>query len=140
MEFRLPELGEGDYEAELVGWLVKSGDPVKRGQNLMEVMTDKATMEVPSPFAGQITAFQAEPGQQIKVGDVVLTYSGSTSAEEKTEQRPDKKSAKKKTASNDEDMEKSAAGSPPSTNLSQATQSRPMGNGPSENTRAGLMV
>jgi 2-oxoisovalerate dehydrogenase E2 component (dihydrolipoyl transacylase) len=75
MDFRLPELGEGVYEAELVAWLVKVGDAVKRGQNLMEVLTDKASMEVPSPFAGSITGLRAEPGQQIKVGDVVLTYS-----------------------------------------------------------------
>ncbi len=76
MEFRLPELGEGVYEAELVAWLVKAGDAVKRGQNLMEVLTDKASMEVPSPFHGTITSLQAEPGQKIKVGDTVLTYTG----------------------------------------------------------------
>lgn len=75
MDFRLPELGEGVYEAELVTWLVKPGDAVKRGQNLMEVLTDKATMEVPAPFAGTITGLRAESGQQIKVGDVVLAYS-----------------------------------------------------------------
>ncbi|HEV3258959.1 MAG TPA: dihydrolipoamide acetyltransferase family protein [Gemmataceae bacterium] len=80
MEFRLPELGEGVYEAELVSWLVKAGDAVKRGQSLMEVMTDKATMEVPSPFAGTVTTLEAKPGQQIKVGDVVLTYAGAEQA------------------------------------------------------------
>ncbi len=74
MDFRLPELGEGVYEAELVAWLVKPGDTVRRGQNLMEVLTDKATMEVPSPFAGTISSLNAEPGQQIKVGGAVLTY------------------------------------------------------------------
>ena len=60
MEFRLPELGEGVYEGELTGWLVKPGDTVKRGQSLLEVMTDKATMEVPAPFAGTI----GEPGSR----------------------------------------------------------------------------
>jgi pyruvate dehydrogenase E2 component (dihydrolipoamide acetyltransferase)/2-oxoisovalerate dehydrogenase E2 component (dihydrolipoyl transacylase) len=74
MDFALPELGEGVYEAELVAWLVKVGDRVKRAQNLMEVMTDKATMEVPSRFVGTITALNAAPGQQLKVGQVVLTY------------------------------------------------------------------
>src|SRR5438132_1688703 len=74
MDFQLPELGEGVYEAELVSWLVKPGDAVKRGQNLMEVMTDKATMEVPAAFAGTITAVRAQPGQQMKVGEVVLSY------------------------------------------------------------------
>src|SRR5439155_9519748 len=76
MEFKLPELGEGVYEAELVSWLVKPDDVVQRGQNLMEVLTDKATMEVPSPFAGKITELRADPGRQIKVGDVILTYGG----------------------------------------------------------------
>jgi pyruvate dehydrogenase E2 component (dihydrolipoamide acetyltransferase)/2-oxoisovalerate dehydrogenase E2 component (dihydrolipoyl transacylase) len=74
MDFRVPELGEGVYEAEFVAWQVKPGDTVKRGQVLMEVMTDKATMEVPSPFAGTIAALNVEPGRLIKVGDVVLTY------------------------------------------------------------------
>ena len=44
MDFALPELGEGLYEAELIRWLVEPGDTVKRGQPLLEVMTDKATM------------------------------------------------------------------------------------------------
>src|SRR5438309_2115187 len=74
MDFRLPELGEGIYEAELVAWQVRPGDTVKRGQTLMEVLTDKATMEVPSPFAGTVTGLHAEPGQPIKVGDAVLAY------------------------------------------------------------------
>ena len=50
MEFALPQIGEGVYEAELVRWLVHPGDTVKPGQTLLEVMTDKATMEVPAPF------------------------------------------------------------------------------------------
>jgi len=74
MDFKLPELGEGVYEAELVAWVVKPGDTVKRGQELMEVLTDKATMEVPAPFAGTIMALSAQPGQQIRVGEVVLTF------------------------------------------------------------------
>jgi len=74
MDFKLPEIGEGVYEAELVSWLVRPGDAVKPGQNLMEVMTDKATMEVPAPFAGTIDKLHAEPGHDIKVGAVVLSY------------------------------------------------------------------
>ncbi len=79
MDFKLPELGEGVYEAELVSWQVKPGDTVKRGQNLIEVMTDKATMEVPAAFAGTIAALRAVPGQQVKVGQVVLTYEPASS-------------------------------------------------------------
>ncbi len=82
MDFRLPELGEGVYEAELLTWLVKPGDRVKRGQNLMEVMTDKASMEVPAPFAGTISALQADVGQLLKVGQPVLAYTPASQADE----------------------------------------------------------
>ena len=76
MEFALPELGEGLYEAEMIRWLVKPGDSVKRGQSLLEVMTDKATMEVPAPFVGTIQSLTAEPGTKLKVGQTILIYQG----------------------------------------------------------------
>src|SRR5207247_1760325 len=91
MDWKVPELGEGVYEAELVAWHVKPGDAVKRGQNLMEVMTDKATMEVPSSFAGTVTALQAEPGNNIKVGEAVLAYTPAGGAAEKEERPPRRK-------------------------------------------------
>src|SRR5579871_1161824 len=75
MEFRLPELGEGVYEAEFGAWAVNVGDTVKSGQTLAEVITDKAVMEIPSPFNGTITSLPIEPGQQVKVGEVILSYS-----------------------------------------------------------------
>jgi len=74
MEFRLPELGEGVYEAEVSRWLVEPGATVRPGQALVEMLTDKATMEVPAPFGGTIGALRVEPGQQVKVGAVILTY------------------------------------------------------------------
>jgi pyruvate dehydrogenase E2 component (dihydrolipoamide acetyltransferase)/2-oxoisovalerate dehydrogenase E2 component (dihydrolipoyl transacylase) len=82
MDFQLPEIGEGVYEAELVAWLVKPGDTVKRGQVLMQVMTDKATMDVPSRFVGTVTKLDAEPGQLLKVGQVVLGYTGTADEEQ----------------------------------------------------------
>jgi pyruvate dehydrogenase E2 component (dihydrolipoamide acetyltransferase)/2-oxoisovalerate dehydrogenase E2 component (dihydrolipoyl transacylase) len=82
MDFRLPELGEGIYEAELINWLVKPGVSVRPGQSLMEVMTDKATMEVPSPFVGTIKTLQAQPGEIMKVGQPVLEYEGKQAAGE----------------------------------------------------------
>jgi 2-oxoisovalerate dehydrogenase E2 component (dihydrolipoyl transacylase) len=74
MEFKLPELGEGVYEAEAVRWLVKAGDAVKPGQTLLETLTDKATMEVPAPFAGVIQRLLVEPGQKVTIGQPILQY------------------------------------------------------------------
>ncbi len=86
MNFALPPVGEGLIEVELVKWLVAPGDRVKRGQTLMEVMSDKATMEVPSAFSGTVTDTLAEAGAKIKVGEVVMRYTadGSPAAAEPT--------------------------------------------------------
>lgn len=82
MEFRLPELGEGVYEAEFGEWAVQVGETVHPGQTLAQVLTDKAVMEVPSPFAGTVDSLRAEPGQQVKVGEAILTYSARPEANE----------------------------------------------------------
>lgn len=74
MDFPLPPVGEGLLEVELVRWLVRPGDAISRGQAMAEVMSDKASMEVPSPFAGTITALAATPGTKVKVGQVILSY------------------------------------------------------------------
>ena len=74
MDFLLPELGEGVYEAEMTRWLVKPGDVVKPGQALLEVLTDKATMEVPAPFAGTIAELKVQPGDKLSIGQAVLAY------------------------------------------------------------------
>jgi len=75
MEFRVPELGEGVHEAELVEWLVGAGQSVRRGDGLAEIMTDKATIHLPAPFAGTIEALLAEPGETIEIGRPLLRYS-----------------------------------------------------------------
>src|SRR5262245_57636229 len=77
MDFHLPELGEGVYEAELVEWRVQPGDAVKRGQELAEVVTDKASMPLPAPFFGRIGELRAQPGDVLKVGEVILTFEPS---------------------------------------------------------------
>lgn len=93
MDVPLPELGEGVYEAELVTWHVKPGDRVERGQSLAEVMTDKASMELPAPLACTVTALRAEPGNTIKVGEVILscTPQGGNGEEKRTEKRVDQR-------------------------------------------------
>ena len=72
MEFRLPDIGEGIAEGEIVTWLVKEGDNVKEDQPLFEVMTDKATVEIPSPRSGVIKKLLAKEGQVVSVESVVL--------------------------------------------------------------------
>ncbi|MCI0680570.1 MAG: 2-oxo acid dehydrogenase subunit E2 [Gemmataceae bacterium] len=80
MDFLLPELGEGVYEAEMTRWLVKAGDPVKPGQALLEVLTDKATMEVPAPFSGTITELRVQPGDKLNIGQPILAYEDKSGA------------------------------------------------------------
>src|SRR5690349_24570336 len=72
LEFKLPDIGEGIAEGEIVKWLVKVGDTVKEHQSVVEVMTDKATVEVPSPANGKITALKAKEGQTVPVGSVLF--------------------------------------------------------------------
>ncbi|MEJ1090901.1 dihydrolipoamide acetyltransferase family protein [Microbacterium istanbulense] len=70
--FRLPDLGEGLTEAGLVQWLVQVGDTIRTDQAIAEVETAKSVVELPSPFAGVITALHGEPGETIAVGAPVL--------------------------------------------------------------------
>ncbi|MGB3732443.1 dihydrolipoamide acetyltransferase family protein [Microbacterium sp.] len=70
--FRLPDLGEGLTEAGLVQWLVKVGDTIATDQAIAEVETAKSIVELPSPFAGVVTALHGEPGDVIDVGAPVL--------------------------------------------------------------------
>jgi pyruvate dehydrogenase E2 component (dihydrolipoamide acetyltransferase) len=74
--FRLPDLGEGLTEAGLVQWLVKVGDTISTDQAIAEVETAKSIVELPSPFAGVITALHGEPGDTIDVGSPVLEVDG----------------------------------------------------------------
>jgi pyruvate dehydrogenase E2 component (dihydrolipoamide acetyltransferase) len=72
-DFKLPDLGEGLSEAEIDRWLVKEGDVVAEDDPLVEVITDKATAEIPSPFAGVVTKVHVEAGQIVPVGTVIIT-------------------------------------------------------------------
>ncbi|HRJ64719.1 MAG TPA: pyruvate dehydrogenase, partial [Brevundimonas sp.] len=72
--FKLPDVGEGTAEAELVGWHVKVGDVVSEDQLLAEVMTDKATVELTSPVAGAVVALHGEAGQQLAVGGPLVSF------------------------------------------------------------------
>ncbi|VTO11016.1 2-oxo acid dehydrogenase subunit E2 [Brevundimonas vancanneytii] len=72
--FKLPDVGEGTAEAELVGWHVKVGDAVQEDQILAEVMTDKATVELTSPVSGVVVSLHGEAGQQIAVGGPLVSF------------------------------------------------------------------
>ena len=71
--FRLPDVGEGTAEAELVAWKVKVGDTVEDDQPLADVMTDKATVELTSPVAGVVVALHGEPGKMVAVKAPLVT-------------------------------------------------------------------
>lgn len=73
-EFRLPDLGEGLPEAEIVAWLVSEGDDVALNQTIAEVETAKAIVELPSPHAGRITKLHAAAGDVVSVGSVLISY------------------------------------------------------------------
>ena len=79
-DFRLPELGENIAAGDVVRVLVSPGDTVKKDQPLLELETDKATIEVPSTVSGTVKEIKVKQGQKVKVGDVVLTVDESGAA------------------------------------------------------------
>jgi pyruvate dehydrogenase E2 component (dihydrolipoamide acetyltransferase) len=72
-DVKLPDIGEGIAEGEIVRWMVAVGDSVREDQPLVEVMTDKATVEIPSPRTGTIAALHAEAGAVVPVGTVIVS-------------------------------------------------------------------
>ncbi len=83
--FILPDLGEGVHEAELIKWCVSVGDTVQEHQTLAEMETDKALVEVPSPWAGVIASLNGNEGDIINVGSILVNYdigSGTTKTKE----------------------------------------------------------
>jgi pyruvate dehydrogenase E2 component (dihydrolipoamide acetyltransferase) len=77
--FVLPDLGEGLTEAEIVKVLVREGDVIAEDAPLLEVETDKATVEIPSPMSGRIEKIHVEPQQTVKVGQVLVTFGDAAS-------------------------------------------------------------
>src|ERR1700735_2560394 len=72
--FRLPDIGEGVAEAEIVAWHVKVGDRVEEDQVLVDVMTDKATVEMTSPVSGTVAARHGEVGSLLPVGSTLVEF------------------------------------------------------------------
>lgn len=73
MDFKLPDIGEGIHEGEIVKWLVKEGDKVKQDQVIGEIETDKAIVQIPSPKAGTILKIHIKEGGTVKVGETLVT-------------------------------------------------------------------
>jgi pyruvate dehydrogenase E2 component (dihydrolipoamide acetyltransferase) len=73
-EFRLPDIGEGVAEGEVVQWFVKEGDAIKEDAPLVSVLTDKANVEIPSPKSGRIAKLHAAVGEKVKVGGLLVTF------------------------------------------------------------------
>ena len=72
--FVLPDLGEGLQEAEIVTWHVAEGDHVVTDQPLVAVETDKAVVEIPSPYSARVSKLRGAPGDRIAVGDVLVEF------------------------------------------------------------------
>src|SRR5688572_17163493 len=89
-EFKLPDIGEGIAEAEIVAWHVKVGDQVEEDQQLADMMTDKATVEMESPVAGKVLEVAGEVGDQIAIGSVLVVIETEGEASGAAEAREDK--------------------------------------------------
>src|SRR5580658_7464683 len=76
-EFRLPDIGEGVAEGEIVQWFVQEGAHVAEDAPLVSVLTDKANVEIPSPKAGTVVKLHAAVGEKVKVGGLLVTIETS---------------------------------------------------------------
>jgi 2-oxoisovalerate dehydrogenase E2 component (dihydrolipoyl transacylase) len=72
--FKMPDLGEGTVDAEIVAWHTKPGDVVTEDQLIVEVMTDKAAVEVPAPVSGRVVSVTGAPGDKIAVGSPLIVF------------------------------------------------------------------
>jgi len=82
--FKMPDLGEGTVEAEVVAWHVRVGDLVEEDQVIAEVMTEKAAVEVPSPVTGRVLSLTGSPGDMVRVGAELIVFETQTADEGQT--------------------------------------------------------
>src|SRR6478736_6849393 len=76
--FKLPDLGEGTVEAEIVNWRVKPGDTIAEDEVIVEVMTEKAAVELPAPVGGRVLSITGTPGDMVPVGaDLIVIETGT---------------------------------------------------------------
>jgi pyruvate dehydrogenase E2 component (dihydrolipoamide acetyltransferase) len=103
LEFKLPDIGEGVTEGEIVSWLVAAGDSIAQDQDMVEVMTDKATVTIGAPEAGVVKELRSQVGDTVPVGKVIVVLdtsaSGSAKAAEASAPAPSPGTAAKPEAS-----------------------------------------
>ncbi|SKB06017.1 dihydrolipoamide acetyltransferase family protein [Aeromicrobium choanae] len=87
-QFHLPDVGEGLTEAEIVTWLVAPGDVVEVNQTLVEIETAKSLVELPSPFAGEVTELHAAEGETVDVGRPIISIATAGAAPEEAPESP----------------------------------------------------
>lgn len=102
--FKLPDLGEGTVEAEIVEWHVKPGDTVEEGDPMVDVMTDKANVDVPAPVSGKIVRLAGEPGDVVAVGaELVALETDAKAAAQVEDLEPADEAASDETAGDDDE-------------------------------------
>jgi pyruvate dehydrogenase E2 component (dihydrolipoamide acetyltransferase) len=139
-EFRLPDIGEGVVEGEVVRWLVSEGEPLREDQPMVEIMTDKATVEIPAPRAGRVGKRMYAEGQLCPVGKVLITIeldgdaaagAGAAKSEASAETKAEKKPEKKPEARSETRSETPAAAHGHASSSSQPSSSQPSSSQPS---------
>ena len=130
--FKLPDVGEGTAEAEIVAWHVKVGDVVKEDAPLVDVMTDKATVEMTSPVDGKIISIHGEPGDMAPVGGQIVVFETSGEGEEGVSSLASGGGAERSEAEGVSPPKASAP--PPAPSVTQARDSSPVNGGANSST------
>jgi len=116
--FKVPDIGEGVVEAEVLAWRVAEGDVVREDQVLVELLTDKAEIEIPSPRAGRVHRLHFEVGETARVGDVLIEIEEQGSA---SESAPTASAASKANQASEPGEPKTSSAAPPSASRSSAS-------------------
>jgi len=112
--FDLPDLGEGIHEGEIIEVLVSVGDQVEEGDDILVVETDKAAVDIPSPYTGEVMGIEVEPGDMVHVGDTIIRFSGGEEEEEEAaEDVPPEEGPEEEAEEAAEEVEEEAAPEPP---------------------------
>ena len=121
--FKLPDLGEGVVEAEIGDWYVSPGDVVEEDQPIVDIMTDKASVEITSPVSGRVVSLAGEPGNQLAVGANLIVF--ETDKNEPLSAPPATKAAQSTESPADRPAKESAAAAP----SPPATEQKPVASG-----------